>query len=166
MIAIRSRLVLALVAVAAFAPLAVVFAFEWWGGVVPCALCLVERWPYRIAIALAVVGFVLPLPWRRAALALILLAGLADVGLGFVHQGVEFKWWPSPLPECAAPHFAQGSIAQRLKSMPALPSKPCDDPVYAFEAVPLSFSALNMLYALAFSAGIATVLIRTRQEQA
>ena len=39
-----------------------------------------------------------------------------------VHVGVEFRWWPSPMPECAAPKFGGGSIADRLASMPLRPA--------------------------------------------
>jgi disulfide bond formation protein DsbB len=155
---IPPRLAAALAALAAAGALGTAFAFEWWGGLVPCALCLVERWPYRVAIAFGVLGLVLPGRLSRAALACMLLAGLAAVGTSGTHVGVEFGWWPSPLPQCAAPHFAQGSIADRLRSMPALPSVACEDPVYPIEAIPLSFAQAGFLYALAFSAGTAWLL--------
>ena len=37
----RLRIASLLAGVASAVPLAIVFSFEWWGGVVPCALCLV-----------------------------------------------------------------------------------------------------------------------------
>jgi disulfide bond formation protein DsbB len=154
------RIALLAAAVAAAAALGVAFAFEWWGGLVPCALCLVERWPYRIAIVLALLGALLPRGLLKPALALVLLVGLADVAAAGVHVGVEFGWWPSPLPECAAPHFSGGGAAALLRSMPARPAKPCDDPVYIVEAIPVSFAQLDFLYALGFSAAIAIVLAR------
>lgn len=157
------RLALLCAGIAAAAALGVAFAAEWWGGLVPCALCLVERWPYRVAILLAVVGLLLPQRLARAALVLLLLVGLAEVAAAGVHVGVEFKLWPSPLPECAAPHFTGGSIAERLRSMPLRPSKPCDEGVYPVPGLPLSFAQLNLLYALAFSAGIAMSLTSGRR---
>ena len=63
-------------------------------------------------------------------LALAAVTLLADAAIAFVHVGVEFGWWRSPLPECAAPHFSGGSIADRLASMPANPAKPCDQPTF------------------------------------
>ena len=92
----------------------------------PCALCLVERWPYRIAIVLGLLGIVVPPQLARVLLMLVVVALLADAALAFVHVGVEHHWWPSPLPECAAPHIGGGTIAERLASMPARPAKPCD----------------------------------------
>jgi disulfide bond formation protein DsbB len=162
----RLRVVLALSALAAAAALGTAFATEWWGGLVPCALCLLERWPYRVAIALGVVGLVLPRPWARLAGWLVLLAMLVAAGLAFVHVGVELKYWPSPLPECAAPHFASGSIAQRLASMPLRPSKPCDDPTYLIPALPVSMAQMNLLFALAFSGLLATFLWRSSRSDA
>jgi disulfide bond formation protein DsbB len=153
------RVGLAVATLAAAAALATAFAFEWWGGLVPCALCLVERWPYRIAIAVGVIGVLLPRPLVRGALVAMLLAGLAAVALAGTHVGVEFGWWPSPLPECAAPQFAHGTIAERLRSMPARPAKPCDDPVYVVEAVPVSFAQFGLIYALLLSSGVAGLLI-------
>jgi hypothetical protein len=40
--------------------LAAALSLERWGGLVPCALCLVERWPYRLALGFGLVGFFIP----------------------------------------------------------------------------------------------------------
>lgn len=134
----------------ALAALAAAFSAEWWGHLVPCPLCLLERWPYRIVLALGLIAFVLPARAARAVLVLAFAAMLAGVVLGGIHVGVEHGWWPSPLPECSAPHLS-GSIADRLAAMPLRPEMPCDTPVYVLGPVPLSLAALDLLYALAFS---------------
>lgn len=146
-----------LAALAAAAALGIAYASEIWGELVPCALCLVERWPYRVVIVLGLLAAVAP---RRVAIPLLFLAIialLADAAVAAVHVGVEFHWWPSPLPECAAPHLS-GSIAERLASMPARPSKPCDEPTFPIPGLPLSMAAMNMLFALGFSAMLAICL--------
>ena len=120
----------------------------------PCALCLWERWPYRIAIALGLLAAVAPQRWTRPLLAVLALAVLGGLAIAVLHVGVEQHWWPSPLPECAAPRFTGGSIAERLASMPARPAKPCDEPVYLLPGLTLSMAAMNALYALAFGAGL------------
>ena len=160
------RVALFCAGLAAALALAVAFAAEWWGGLVPCALCLVERWPYRIAIVAAAVGVLLPRRAARAALLLVLLIGLAEVAAAGLHVGVERGAWPSPLPQCAAPHFSGGSIAERLRAMPARPSMSCEEGVYPVPGLPLSFAALNLIYALAFSAAVATSLASTRRRTA
>lgn len=143
--------------------LGIALASERWGGLVPCALCLLERWPYRIAIVLGILALMVPERAARPLLFLLFVAVLAGAGLAAVHVGVEQGYWPSPLPECAAPHFGGGSLAQRLAQMPARPAKPCDEPTFLWPAVPLSMAAMNLIYALAFAALLAIFLWRTRR---
>jgi disulfide bond formation protein DsbB len=156
-----SRAVAALSTIAAGAALATALASERFLGLVPCALCLWERWPYRIAIGLGVLALLLPRRVRAALLWLTVLTILAAAALAFVHVGVEQGYWPSPLPECAAPHFSAGTIAERLASMPARPSKPCDDPTFLVPGIPLSMAAMNLVFALAFAALLAIYLVRS-----
>jgi disulfide bond formation protein DsbB len=141
------------------AALAAAFAAEWWGHLVPCALCLLERWPYRLIVGLGVVAFVLPPRAARALLVLGLMAMMVGLALGVVHVGVEYGLWPSPLPECAAPHLS-GSIADRLAQMPARPEMPCGSPVYPLAWLPVSLAMLNLLYALAFCLFLAMSIAR------
>jgi disulfide bond formation protein DsbB len=146
------RLLAILAALVAAAGLGFAHALEIWGEIVPCALCLLERWPYRIVIVLGLLAALAPNRLVRSILILAILCLLADAAIAGVHVGVEMGWWPSPLPECAAPHFTGGSIADRLASMPARPAKPCDEPTFLIPAIPLSLAAMNMLFALAFAA--------------
>lgn len=148
-------------AVVAAAALGLALATERWGGLVPCSLCLLERWPYRVAIVL---GLLIALVPRKAALpllGLLVLTILVGAGLAALHSGVEFGWWPSPLPECAAPNLGTGSIAERLAAMPALPAKPCDDPTYLIPFLPVSMAAMNLLFGLVF-AGLVVLSMRKR----
>ena len=139
-------------AIAAALVLGTAMASERWGGLVPCALCLVERWPYRIAIILGVAAAVLPPKAARAALALLALTVLVGAVVAAIHVGVEFRWWKSPLPECAAPTFSGGSIAERLAHMPATPAKPCDEPSYLISGLPVSMAEMNLIFACLFTA--------------
>ncbi len=139
-------------------------ALENYGGLVPCALCLWERWPYRIAIALGGLAVLFP-SVARPALWLLLAVLLAGVALAGTHVGVEHGFWPSPLPECAAPRISGTTIAERLAHMPDHPAKPCDEPVYLVAALPVSLATLNLLFGLAFAALLAMSLTR-RPERA
>jgi disulfide bond formation protein DsbB len=163
MIIPRLRVVLALSALAAAAAFLIAYASEVYGGLVPCALCLIERWPYRIAVALGVIGLVMPRPLARFALALLALTMLAGAAIATVHVGVERNWWPDPLPECAAPRFSGGSIAERLASMPATPSKSCDEPTYLIWFLPVSMAAMDLIFALGLSVITAVFLWRSRR---
>jgi disulfide bond formation protein DsbB len=136
-----------------------------WGGLVPCALCLLERWPYRVVIVVGLLAAIAPRGLVRTLLVLAILALLTDAAIAAIHVGVELKWWPSPLPECAAPHISGGSIAERLASMPAHPSKPCDEPTFLIPGLPLSMAAMNLLFALVFSAFLAISLVTSRSRR-
>ena len=147
---------------ASAAALGAAFASEWGLGLVPCALCLWERWPYRVAI----VAGLLALLWgrgRRGMLGVMALVLLVGAGLGAVHVGVEFGWWPSPLPECAAPDLGHGTAAERLARMPLFPAKPCDEPTYLIPGVPVSMAMANLLLALALTVYLAISAARPRR---
>jgi disulfide bond formation protein DsbB len=159
----RLRVALAVSALAAGGALAVALGSEAWGGLIPCALCLVERWPYRAAVLLALLGLVLPRQLARLLLWLVLLCGLLAIVAAGVHVGVEQGLWPSPLPQCQAPDVVGMSIAERLAHMPDKPSVACEDPTRLIRWIPVSMAQMNLVYALALSGGIASFLWRTRR---
>ena len=153
----RSRILAMATIFFAIGVLAIALATEKWGELVPCALCLVERWPYRAAALLGVVASLIE-TGRRILLWGVVCCMAVSVAAASVHVGVELGRWPSPLPECAAPRLAGGSIAERLARLPAHPAKPCDDPAYLIPGVPVSMAAMNGLVALAFGVCLAILL--------
>ena len=65
------------------------FAFQYIGGLVPCVLCLYQRWPHAAAVLVGLAGLkiggrVLPL--------LGALAAATSAAIGVYHVGVEQKW--------------------------------------------------------------------------
>ena len=87
-------------ACASAAMLAGAHAFETFGGLAPCHLCLLQRDVYWTALSVGVIGFILGyvrLSWaQRGADALLTLIFLVGMGLAAYHAGVEWKWWPGP----------------------------------------------------------------------
>ena len=144
----------------------VALAAEHWGGLVPCAFCLLERWPYRVAIVLGMIAALVPQQRARWVLWLLVLTIAVGAAMAVVHVGVEQHFWPDPIPSCAAPRFSGGSIAQRLAQMPAQPAKPCDAPTFLIPGLPLSMAAMNLIYALVFAALLASYLWRDRRSVA
>lgn len=130
-------------------------------GLVPCALCLLERWPYRAAILLGALSLASP-RGARLMVGLAALAMLASAGLGLLHVGVEQAWWPSPLPECSAPQLGGGSVADRLARMPARPAKPCDEPTYLVPDLPVSMAAMNLVLSAALAMWLGATAARRR----
>ena len=166
MVLTSTRELALLSALAAGAALGIAEISEHWGGLVPCALCLLERWPYRVAIVLSLVAVVVPRGVGRFLLALVILCMLAGVALAIIHVGVELHYWPSPLPECAAPRLTGGTVSQLLAQMPSRPSKPCDSPTFLIPGLPLSMAAMNLLFALVFALLLGVFLWRDRRTAA
>ncbi|MGH7057913.1 MAG: disulfide bond formation protein B [Acetobacteraceae bacterium] len=132
-------------------------------GLDPCALCLRERWVWWAIVGLGVIAALLPRLPGKMILGLVGLVLLASVAVAFIHVGVENGLWPSPLPECAAPHISGHTLAQLLASMPARPSKPCDAPTYLIPGLPLSMAAMNLIYSLAALGLLAFYMVRSRK---
>ncbi len=131
---------------------------ERWGGLAPCALCLWQRWPYWAAAAISLAAALVPGRARPMLLALAGVAVLVSGGIAALHVGVEWGWWPSPLPGCQAPSMSLGgSLDDMLRSMPAAPNKPCDAPTFLIPGLPVSMAAMNFLYAVGLG-GLALVL--------
>ena len=83
------------------AMLGVAHAFQTFGGLAPCELCLKQRTVYWVAAAIAAVAMVIVrLPggprWREATCWLLALVFAVSVGLAGYHAGVEWKFWPGP----------------------------------------------------------------------
>jgi len=123
---------------------------------VPCELCLWERWPYRAVVALGVLAALLPRRAARVVLGLAALALLGDVGIAGLHVGVEWHWWNSPLPEC-------NGILVPGAPLPATPARPCDEPVFLIPHVPVSMAAMDLLFALAFALALSLYVLRRQR---
>ncbi len=125
----------------AAAGLAAAYGAQYGLHLVPCPLCLWERWPYRITLGL---GLLALLAGGRGGRLLLGLAGcvmLAGAGIAGLHAGVELGWWPSPLPEC------NGILAPGA-ALPLAPAVPCDRPVYPLKGLPVSMAQMDFVFAL------------------
>jgi disulfide bond formation protein DsbB len=81
--------------------LAAAHAFETFGGLSPCILCLRQRDVYWTAGSIAIVGIAAgytPLrAWAPRAICVILgLTFLVGMGIAIWHAGAEWKFWPGP----------------------------------------------------------------------
>ena len=138
------RLAGVIVALAALAALGVAYAVQDFDLLYPCPLCLLERWPYRIVIFLGLLAAIAGGLPARLFLALAVLALLGDAAIAFVHVGVEYHWWQSPLPEC-------NGILTPGMALPMTPAKPCDQATFLVPHLPVSMAAMNIFYAAAFA---------------
>lgn len=153
------RLAAALVVALGVFALGAAFAFEYLGGLAPCILCIWQRYPYAVAIALGVLALLLA-GKPGAARALIALAGivfLADAAIAVFHVGVEQQWWQGTA-ACGG-NLATGVSAEALKSqLLAAPVVRCDEVPWSLFGI--SMAGYNFLLALA--GGVAALMWAAR----
>ena len=136
-----------LIALLSAAILGSALASQYWGGLEPCQLCLYQRAPYVVTIALGLLA-ALPLP-RGLRLSCLLLAALtfaAGAALAGFHVGVEQKWWEG-LPGCSAPSFTDMTLDQMREAIMGREKVvPCDEPAWTLFGV--SMAGYNFLASL------------------
>src|SRR4051794_15672966 len=92
-----TRVFTAFVLVASAVVLGAALLSQYWGGLAPCELCLLQRWPWGIAI---VISFVATMVGSRSALLwvalLLLLVFAVSSAFAFYHVGVEQHWFAGP----------------------------------------------------------------------
>jgi disulfide bond formation protein DsbB len=141
------RTLIAIAAAGSAALLAAAFAFQYLGGLLPCAMCLWQRWPHAAAIALGAAGVALPS-------ALVAVAGglamLGNAGIALYHTGVERDWWQGPT-SCSGGGGDIGAMDMADLLNPEVGSAivMCDE--VAWEMLGLSMASWNGLASLALA---------------
>ena len=131
--------------------LAGAFAFQFIGGMAPCHLCLLQRWPHAAAVLIGLLALVLTRTsagLQRLLALLGALAALTTAGLGLYHTGVERAWWQGP-DTCTSGGIDGVSADQLLDRILAAPIVRCDEVAWAMAG--LSMASWNMLAALALA---------------
>ncbi|EPX78500.1 disulfide bond formation protein B [Salipiger mucosus] len=121
-------------------------AFQHWGGLAPCKLCIWQRWPHGAAIGIGLAALAV----RGAALPLLgALAALTSGGIGVYHTGVERGWWPGP-DSCTSGSIEGLSTDDLVNQIMNAPVTRCDD--VAWELLGLSMASWNALICLGLAA--------------
>lgn len=109
--------------------LAIAFISQYGFGLIPCELCVWQRWPYAVGLALAAAPVLAP--ERVSKLAVVLLLGGAALsfeigaGLAVFHSGVEFQWWTG-LQSCAGAAVDGESFQDFMSRMSDAPPPSCE----------------------------------------
>ncbi|MDM9621539.1 disulfide bond formation protein B [Rhizobium sp. S96] len=129
--------------------------FQYIGGYIPCALCLLQRQPYYYGIPVALLGAVasaVGLP-NWIARAFLLAAGILMVvgaGMGVYHAGVEWQFWAGP----ATCSTTAGSMTQNagdlLGELNSIKGPSCTDA--ALRVLGLSFAGWNVIASIVLAA--------------
>lgn len=152
----------------AFVPAAFVFivglatilgawAFQIFGGFLPCPLCLEQRWPYYIGLPVALIAMASALlggpAWlTRGALLATGLIFAWGTYLGVHHMGVEYGWWLGP-PDCAAPSGPVTGAGDLLDAIDNIRVVSCTEASWRFpDGWGLSFAGWNAAISLLLAA--------------
>jgi len=135
---------------ASAALLGVAHAFETFGHLMPCELCLKQRTVYWVAMGVAAAG----LAWRALAgrrdptwwiNALLALVFLAEVGMAVYHAGGGWKFWPGPASCSGGLMRVDPAALERLLSGAKMGIPACDKPAWIF--LGLSMAGWNAIAA-------------------
>jgi disulfide bond formation protein DsbB len=123
-------------------------------GLVPCPMCLEQRYAYYTLIPLSAlvalsVGRGSPRGVLLLGLALLALIALANAAFGVYHAGVEWKFWQGPT-ACTGATPTIKSAADLLKRLDAEKVVPCDEVQWRF--LGLSLAGYNALISLLMAA--------------
>jgi len=138
--------------------LAIAHAFETFGGLAPCTLCLKQREVYWVAGAVALVGAVTVRlsgfarwQWLFEALLAVILA----VGLFYAvyHAGAEWKFWPGPTTCSGSGKVDLSSLAAVANGTVRVKPPACDQAAWVFLGLSMAgWNALISLKLLVYSA--------------
>jgi disulfide bond formation protein DsbB len=119
---------------------------QYWGGLAPCELCLMQRWPWAAVI---VISLVVVLVGERAGLVWVaLLLGLVfavSVVMAFYHVGVEQHWFAGPT-ACTASEGGAMTLEQMKQQILGTAPVLCDRPAWTLFGV--SLAGWNLLASL------------------
>ena len=113
------------------------------GGLMPCALCLWQRWPHIIIVLLAVFALFVRMP--RLVLTAIAITAATSVILAAYHTGVEWQLWSGPA-GCTANLTISGDLTSLTDSLLSTQVVRCDEVAWSF--LGLSMAGWNSLFSL------------------
>jgi len=140
-----------------FLALAAAFASEIFLGLEPCILCIYQRWPFAIVIALAVIGMAACKKAENSKNIGSIFVGLsgltlaANGAIAFYHTGVEQKWWVSAVEGCAVPQLS-GNTQNWIENIMSAPTANCAEIPWQDPIIGLSMANYNVLLGFGLAA--------------
>lgn len=128
-------------------------------GLYPCEMCIWQRWPLYVAVAIAGGAVVLNSKVSRFLLVGAALAILISGLIGGFHAGVEYGWWEG-ITSCATPIDTSGDMLDSIMNAPLVR---CD--VAPWTLFGVSLAGFNFLISVGGSLFILWLMIRDRKER-
>ena len=149
------------VLVVSVAVLGSVLVSQYWGGLTPCELCVLQRWPWVAAVVISLIGIKVS---KRSALrwvALTLAAVFAvSSALAFYHAGVEHHWFAGPSACTGAATAADTVEALKVRILGQMPVR-CDEPAWSLWGI--SLAGWNLLASLVMGGSCLAAFSRLRR---
>jgi disulfide bond formation protein DsbB len=144
---------LAILAIAA-ATLAGAWFFQLVLEILPCPMCLEQRYVYYGAIPFAaLLAFAAakgaPRSVVLAGLAILALAALGNAAYGSYHAGVEWRFWKGPT-DCTGPIVKFGTAGSLFENLDKVKVIRCDEVQFRFLGI--SLAGYNVLISLLMAA--------------
>jgi len=143
---------LAITAIAA-ATLAGAWFFQLVLDILPCPLCLEQRYAYYLVIPLGALTALAAAQGARAVvlagLAILAAATLGNAAFGAYHAGVEWGFWQGPT-DCTGPIVNFGNAGNLLQRLDSVKVVRCDEVQWRF--LGLSLAGYNALISLLMAA--------------
>ncbi len=135
---------------------------QYWGGLVPCELCVLQRWPWVASIVISSLAIMVAnrpaLPWVALALAAVFAVGST---LAFYHVGVERHWFAGPSTCTGAGATAADTVeALKARILGQMPVR-CDEPTWILWGI--SLAGWNLLASFAMAGACLAAFSRLRQ---
>jgi disulfide bond formation protein DsbB len=122
---------------------------QYLGGLDPCELCLLERWPWWAAIAIAAAFWLIDGRVARSVPAILLaIVFLISAGIAFYHVGVEQHWFAGPT-ACTASDTAANSVDALRAQLLGKQAVMCDEVQWSLFGV--SLAGWNLVASLAMA---------------
>ena len=137
--------------IAAGGPLLTAYISQFGFGYEPCVLCVYQRIPYGVVIALGLLALFVKNPEIRRLIPLFAgLAFLIGSGIALYHVGVEQHWWESAAP-CGASGAAVANTQDFLAALQKKPEKSCGDIDWTLFGVSMATYNVGVSLALAIA---------------
>ena len=115
------------------------YAFEYFGGFVPCKLCYWQRYPHFLIILLFPLLYFFQI---RSLISVGMMSMLVSTILAFYHVGVEKKYWLGPN-SCTNSSIEGLTTDQLIDQIMSAPLVRCDE--IAWELIGISMAGWNAL---------------------
>ena len=135
-----------LVALMSFVALFAALFSEAFLGLEPCVLCMAQRYPFALGMALAFMGLGVRKDIFLARI-LFLISGvgfLINSAIAFYQTGVQSGWWASGIEACSVLFMDDTTQQSILENLMSAPMTSCDEITWADPIFGLTIANLNI----------------------